>query len=107
MNLFLLLENQWALSIDELKKSLNKAKEKCIPKAIVVINPGNPTGSVLSRQNIEDIIRFAKSEKLLIIADEVYQHNIWSGEFFSFKKVMHDMKESLELASVMSASKGK
>lgn len=72
----------------------------------MVINPGNPTGSVLSRQNIEDIINFAHEENLLIIADEVYQHNIYDGEFHSFKKVLHEMELKIELASVMSASKG-
>ena len=94
------------MNIKELKRSIDESRSECIPKAIVIINPGNPTGSVLSRQNIEDIIRFAKKEKLLLIADEVYQHNIWEGEFFSFKKVMNDMNENIELASVMSASKG-
>mgnify|MGYP002712267836 CR=1 FL=1 len=66
---------------------MNEAKVKCKPKAIVVINPGNPTGSVLTKKNIEDIIRFAKENKILIIADEVYQHNIYytngSGPIFS------------------------
>ncbi len=98
--------NQWSLNTDELKRSIDKARDKCVPKVLVIINPGNPTGSVLTRQNIEDIIKFAKNENLLIIADEVYQHNIWDGEFFSFKKVMHDLKIEIELASVMSASKG-
>lgn len=101
-----LIENQWALNIDELKRALKEAKSKCKPKAIVVINPGNPTGSVLTKKNIEDIIHFAKQNHLLIIADEVYQHNIYDGEFFSFKKVLNELNEDIELASVMSASKG-
>jgi alanine transaminase len=101
-------ENQWALNINELKRALEDSKNVCKPKAIVVINPGNPTGSVLTRNNIEDIIRFANDNNLLIIADEVYQHNIWesNAKFFSFKKVMHDLGVKLELVSMMSASKG-
>jgi alanine transaminase len=101
-------ENQWALNINELKRALEDSKNVCKPKAIVVINPGNPTGSVLTRNNIEDIIRFANDNNLLVIADEVYQHNIWenNAKFFSFKKVMHDLGVKLELVSMMSASKG-
>ncbi|XP_054165907.1 alanine aminotransferase 2-like [Oppia nitens] len=101
-------DNEWALSIDELQRSLNESKANCKPKAIVVINPGNPTGSVLTRNNIEDIIKFAKQNNLLIIADEVYQHNIWKSgaKFYSFKKVMHELNVKLELVSMMSASKG-
>ncbi|XP_027205077.2 alanine aminotransferase 2-like [Dermatophagoides pteronyssinus] len=106
INYYLDEDNQWSLNIDELKRSLNEAKGKCKPKAIVVINPGNPTGSVLTKKNIEDIIHFAKENKILIIADEVYQHNIWDGEFFSFKKILNELNEDIELASVMSASKG-
>lgn len=100
------IDNQWSLNIDELDRSLNSADGQCIPKAIVVINPGNPTGSVLSEQNIKDIIKFAKKHKLLIIADEVYQHNVYDGNFFSFKKILKELDEEIELASVMSASKG-
>ena len=70
-------QNQWALNINELNRALEESKAVCKPKAIVVINPGNPTGSVLSRNNIEDIVHFANKNDLLIIADEVYQHNIW------------------------------
>jgi len=101
-------ENQWALNINELQRALEESKDQCKPKAIVVINPGNPTGSVLTKNNIEDIIKFANKNKLIIIADEVYQHNIWgeSAKFYSFKKVMHDLEIKLELASLMSASKG-
>jgi alanine transaminase len=43
----------------------------CEPKAIVVINPGNPTGQVLSLQNIKDIIKWAFDKKLFILTDEV------------------------------------
>lgn len=44
---------------------------QCIPKAIVIINPGNPTGQVLTQQNIQDVIKFAHKNELLILADEV------------------------------------
>ena len=74
----------------------------------MVINPGNPTGSVLTKENIAEIIRFARANNLLIVADEVYQHNIWKegASFFSFKQVMHEIGVQLELVSLMSASKG-
>ena len=40
---------------------------------MVVINPGNPTGQVLKRQDIEDIIKICYEHQIVIIADEVYQ----------------------------------
>lgn len=104
-------DNKWALDIKEMQKSLDAAREHCVPRAIVVINPGNPTGQVLSRKNIEEIIEFARKEKLFILADEVYQHNVYAkgSEFHSFKKVMNEMGgdyAKLEVASFLSTSKG-
>lgn len=104
-------KNKWGLDITELKRAINEAREKTNPRAIVVINPGNPTGQVLTRNNIEDIIKFAYEERLFVFADEVYQHNVYAegSEFHSFKKVMSEMGEpysSMELASFMSCSKG-
>ncbi|XP_018336039.1 alanine aminotransferase 1 [Agrilus planipennis] len=101
----------WGLDINELQRAVDDARKKCHPRAIVVINPGNPTGQVLTRQNIEDIIKFAYNEQLFMLADEVYQHNVYAkgSAFFSFKKVMMEMGEpynKMELASFMSSSKG-
>ena len=43
----------WALEAKELERAYKEAKDKGInPKAVVIINPGNPTGSVLSKQNL-------------------------------------------------------
>ncbi|KAF6203321.1 hypothetical protein GE061_003739 [Apolygus lucorum] len=104
-------EKNWSLDLDELVRSLKEAKDHCNPRGIVIINPGNPTGQVLTRENIETIIKFACEEKLFIFADEVYQHNIYApnSKFHSFKKVMSEMGApycNMELASFMSCSKG-
>lgn len=103
--------NKWSLEIPELERSIAEAKKVSYPRAIVVINPGNPTGQVLSRENIENIIKFAHKEDLFIFADEVYQDNIYApgSKFYSFKKVLMEMGppySQMELASFMSSSKG-
>lgn len=103
--------NNWALDVQDLERAIGEARGKCLPRAMVIINPGNPTGQVLSRKNIEDIIKFCKKENLFILADEVYQHNIYAkdAEFHSFKKVLKTMGPEyadMELASFMSTSKG-
>lgn len=72
---------------------------------------GNPTGQVLTRDNIENIIKFAYENSLFIFADEVYQHNVYAknSKFYSFKQVQYELGEpyrSMELASFMSCSKG-
>jgi len=103
-------ENSWQLSEKILTESYEKAKSNGInPVALVVINPGNPTGAVLSYENIVMIINFAKKHNLAIMADEVYQNNIYDkhSSFHSFAKVMHQLEEtSITLFSFHSISKG-
>ncbi|XP_041986285.1 alanine aminotransferase 1-like [Aricia agestis] len=102
----------WGLDVGELERSLTDAAKDTAVRAIVVINPGNPTGQVLTRENIEAVIKFAHAHRLFIFADEVYQHNIYAegSQFHSFKKVLVEMGapyvNEVELASFMSVSKG-
>lgn len=58
-------------------------------RAMVIINPGNPTGQCLSEANLREIIRFCYQENLVLLGDEVYQQNIYQDErpFVSSKKV--------------------
>uniref|UniRef100_A0A8C5QE71 Alanine aminotransferase 1 n=1 Tax=Leptobrachium leishanense TaxID=445787 RepID=A0A8C5QE71_9ANUR len=112
VNYFLDEENCWALDIKELRRSLEEARKHCNPKVLCIINPGNPTGQVQSRKCIEDVIRFAAEEKLFLMADEVYQDNVYAKgcAFHSFKKVLFEMgpkySDVVELASFHSTSKG-
>ena len=104
-------DKNWSLDMDVLEKAYQDATEVCNPRyfelivlliftqfytflflffrAIVIINPGNPTGNVLSRANIEAVVKFAAQKKLFVFADEVYQDNVYADgcEFHSFKKV--------------------
>nr|XP_028591801.1 alanine aminotransferase 1 isoform X1 [Podarcis muralis] len=112
INYYLDEDKCWALDIGELRRALKEARQHCQPRALCIINPGNPTGQVQSRQRIEDVIRFAWEEQLFLLADEVYQDNIYAegSQFHSFKKVLFEMgpkySGSVELASFHSISKG-
>lgn len=51
-------ENNWAASKETLQRELNNARFDGVDvKALVLINPGNPTGQVLSREELEVICR--------------------------------------------------
>ncbi|KAM0925050.1 hypothetical protein ACQ4PT_004447 [Festuca glaucescens] len=105
-------ETGWGLEVDELKKQLDEARSKGIAvRALVVINPGNPTGQVLSEENQKKIVEFCKNEGLVLLADEVYQENIYveDKQFHSFKKIARSMgytDDDLPLVSFQSVSKG-
>lgn len=110
VNYYLDEQNDWKLSRKMLEESLADAKHFGVSvKAIVVINPGNPTGSVLDEDNIAMIVDFASEHGLTILADEVYQENVYRAgdRFTSFAKVMHNKgEENVSLFSFHSTSKG-
>lgn len=79
-------------------------------KAMVIINPGNPTGQVLNREDLEVICKFCAENGIVLLADEVYQRNVYAHdkEFLSAKKVALETEgcENLQLVSFHSTSKG-
>jgi alanine transaminase len=102
----------WGLEISELKNQLETAKSNGVSvRALVVINPGNPTGQVLSEDNQKQIVNFCKKEGLVLLADEVYQENVYvlDKKYHSFKKVARSMgygENDISLVSYQSVSKG-
>ncbi|KAK6731854.1 hypothetical protein RB195_007983 [Necator americanus] len=104
-------EKNWSLEESELERAYQESLKKFDTQVLCVINPGNPTGQVLSRENIESIIKFAHRHNLFLMADEVYQDNVYAegSKFHSFKKVINEMGapyNKMELASFHSVSKG-
>lgn len=59
---------------DEWNPDLEDIRAKITPstKAIVVINPNNPTGAVYSREVLEGIVQIAREHQLLLLSDEIY-----------------------------------
>lgn len=56
-------------------------------KAIMICSPNNPTGTMLSRQNLIEIAKFAEKHDLLIISDEIYAELVYDEEFTSFAAI--------------------
>jgi len=73
-------ENGWQPDIDDIKSKINDKT-----KAIIVINPNNPTGSNASKETLLQIIEIAKENNLVIFADEIYDKLLLDGkEHISF-----------------------
>jgi aspartate/methionine/tyrosine aminotransferase len=102
--------DHWKLNRPMLEESLSAARERGTRvKAICIINPGNPTGAVLDEKNIAMVLEFARQHGLAVLADEVYQENIYlpGDKFVSFARVL-DAKgiDDVSLFSYHSCSKG-
>lgn len=61
-------ENNWAPNLDELRSLVNDKT-----KAIVICNPNNPTGYVLTQAEMKDIVAIAREANAWIYSDEVYR----------------------------------
>ncbi len=103
-------ENGWKLNRSMLEESLAEARRYGVRvRAISVINPGNPTGSVLDEENIAMVLDFAREHGLSVLADEVYQSNVYreGDRFVSFAKVLEGKGyKDVSLFSFHSCSKG-
>jgi len=76
-------ENGWLPDVDDIKSKVNDKT-----KAIILINPNNPTGSLYTQENLLQIIDLALENDLVIFADEIYD------------KLLFDDKEHVSIASL-------
>jgi aspartate/methionine/tyrosine aminotransferase len=67
-------QNGWSLDLD-------KVMDACTPKtkAILVVTPSNPTGWVMSRQEIKTLMDYARSKGIWIVSDEVYNRSVYNA----------------------------
>mmetsp|Transcript_35009 Transcript_35009/g.75856 ORF Transcript_35009/g.75856 Transcript_35009/m.75856 type:complete len:707 (-) Transcript_35009:810-2930(-) len=100
----------WAVSREELEGKLARAKKEGLDvRALAMINPGNPSGNIMSHCDIQTITSFCADHGIVLLSDEVYQTNIYpdDAEFVSAKKVALDQGlKNLQLVSFHSTSKG-
>src|SRR6059036_3001396 len=71
---FLNEEDGWQPELDDIRRKINSRT-----RAIILINPNNPTGALCTRKMLEQIAELARQHNLLIIADEIYDKLILDG----------------------------
>ena len=60
-------EAEWYPDMDDIRKKITDRT-----KAIVIINPNNPTGAVYPREVLQEIVEIARQHQLIIFSDEIY-----------------------------------
>lgn len=66
---------EWYPDMDDMRKKVNANT-----KAIVLINPNNPTGALYPREVLEDIVKIARENQLMIFSDEIYDRLVMDDE---------------------------
>ena len=90
-------EGYFYASREKLEAAINERT-----RAIMVTNPGNPTGTVLTHAQMEMILDIAKKHGLFLIADEVYREFVYSGEPLSSFGQLPGAEENLILIDSVS-----
>jgi len=76
-------ENEFKLTPDELSEAITDKT-----KALLFCTPSNPTGSVYSRKELEDLAKVVAEHEIYVVADEIYEKVIYDGaEHFSIGSV--------------------
>jgi alanine-synthesizing transaminase len=70
-------ERGFVPDVEELERLITRRT-----RAIVVINPNNPTGAVYSRAVLEGIVRLAEEHHLVVFSDEIYDQMLYEGAEF-------------------------
>ena len=64
----------WMPDLDDIRKKITPRT-----KAIVIINPNNPTGAVYSKELLLELAEIARQNKLMVLADEIYEKIVYDG----------------------------
>lgn len=67
----------WFPDLDDIKSKINKRT-----RAIVIINPNNPTGAVYNQALLEELVKIAEQHDLVVFADEIYSKIVYDEAEF-------------------------
>lgn len=93
------LRSDFTLDTDKLRAAFNPKT-----KAILINTPNNPTGMVLSKEEVELVIELARENNAYIISDEVYEKLVYSGQKHTSFGLYDDIRDKLIICNGFSKS---
>ena len=79
-------QSEWYPDIDDMRKKITDRT-----KAIVIINPNNPTGALYPKEVLQQIVDLAREHQLIIFSDEIYDRLVMDGlEHVSIEMCIRD-----------------
>ncbi len=80
-------KSNWYPDINDIRKKVNSRT-----KAILIINPNNPTGAVYPKEILEEMVQIARENNLVVFSDEIYDRLIMDGlEFTPVASLAEDL----------------
>jgi aspartate aminotransferase len=72
-------ERDFRFDVSQLRKKVTPRT-----KLLIINSPQNPTGGMLTREDLEEIAAVAREHELMVLSDEIYERIVYEGEFVSF-----------------------
>ena len=69
--------NNWAFNVEQFKQSINNKT-----KALILCNPANPTGMVIPKETLDEIVKIVVENNIFVFADETYGYLVFDNEKF-------------------------
>jgi aspartate aminotransferase len=81
-------KSDFKISAEQLKSAITKNT-----KMLILTTPSNPTGSIYTKSELEEIAEVLKGTEILVIADEMYEKLSYDGDFTAVASISEDMFE--------------
>jgi aminotransferase len=78
----------WTFSSEEVERAITPRT-----KAIIVNSPGNPSGKVFTREELDEVAQIARRHDLFVITDEIYEYFLYDGRTHVSMASLPDMAE--------------
>ncbi len=76
-------KDDWSIDIDRLERKLKGLPRNKLPKYMLMTTPNNPTGTVLSRQILREIVGISNEYDIIPISDEIYDEILFKKTKFT------------------------
>lgn len=90
-------ENDFKITAEELKNAITSKT-----KALILNTPNNPTGSVYTKEELEELVKIIEEANIFVISDEIYEKLIYEGSHISIASLNEKIKELTILVNGMS-----
>ncbi|EJF07149.1 aspartate/tyrosine/aromatic aminotransferase [Thiovulum sp. ES] len=81
-------KTDFKISAEQLKSAITEKT-----KMLILTTPSNPTGSIYTKSELEEIAEVLKDTEILVIADEMYEKLSYDGDFTAVASISSDMFE--------------
>lgn len=76
----------WLPDLDDIRSKISDRT-----RAIVIINPNNPTGALYPKEILLELVEIARQHQLIVFADEIYDKTLYEGEHISIASLADDV----------------